>query len=241
MKCRVVPAIDLMDGRCVRLRGGDFATAEVVGENPGAVARSFQEQGFGRLHVVDLSGARDGEPRHVEVVREIVAGTGLEVDYSGGIRRIEQVREVFDCGVRLIVLGSAAIKQLDDVKVWIDAYGPDRFIFGLDVCDGTIRVSGWREDSGVALDDALGNLLELGVSRVMSTDIRRDGLLAGPAVNLYQDLCARYPQLHIVASGGVTTADDVRELASVGVREVIVGKALYSNRIQASDISEFVW
>jgi len=241
MKCRAVPAIDLIDGKCVRLRGGDFATAEVVGENPVAVARAFQEQGFRRLHVVDLSGARDGEPRHIEVVREVVAETGLEVDYSGGIRRIEQVREVFDCGVRLIVVGSAAIKQLDDVKTWIEAYGPDRFIFGLDVCDGTIRVSGWHEDSGVTLDDALESLLELGVSRVMSTDIRRDGLLEGPAVRLYRDLCARYPQLHIVASGGVTTADDVRELAVVGAREVIVGKALYSNRIQTSEISEFVW
>lgn len=241
MKCRVVPAIDLIDGRCVRLREGDFATAEVVGEDPIAVARSFRDQGFRRLHVVDLSGARDGQPRHIDLVRRIVAETGFEVDYSGGIRRIEQVREVFDCGIRLIVVGSAAIKQLDDVRTWIEEYGPDRFIFGLDVCDGTIRVSGWREDSGVTLDEALESLLELGVSRVMSTDIRRDGLLAGPAVSLYQDLCARYPQLHIVASGGVTTADDVRELAAVGVREVIVGKALYSNHIQAADLSEFVW
>lgn len=241
MKCRVVPAIDLIDGKCVRLRGGDFATAEVVGEDPLTVARSFQEQGFRRLHVVDLSGARDGEPKHIDLVRRVVAETGLEVDYSGGIRRIEQVREVFNCGVRLIVVGSAAIKQLDDVRTWIAAYEPDRFIFGLDVRDGTVRVSGWREDSGVTLDEALRNLLELGVSRVMSTDIRRDGLLSGPSVDLYRELCARYPQLRVIASGGVGAADDVRELASVGVREVIIGKALYSDRIRASEIEEYVW
>jgi phosphoribosylformimino-5-aminoimidazole carboxamide ribotide isomerase len=241
MCCRVVPAIDLIDGKCVRLQRGDFATVEVVGEDPIAVAMSFREEGFRRLHVVDLSGARDGTPRHLDIVRDIVKATDLEVDYSGGVRRDEHVERIFESGVRYVVVGSAAIKQRDDVRMWIEGYGPDRFIFGLDVLDGTVRVSGWCEDSGISLEAALENLRQLKVSRVMSTDIKKDGLLTGPSVELYRELGARHPDLFIIASGGVTTAEDIRQLSSVGVREVIIGKAFYSGRINSSEISEFIW
>jgi len=239
MECRVVPAIDLIDGQCVRLRQGDFATVEVVGEDPIAMAKLFRDQGFRRLHVVDLSGARDGTPKHLALVHEMVMATELEVDYSGGVRRIEDVRRVFDSGVRYVVVGSAAIKQPEDVSAWIESYGSERFIFGLDVLDGTVRVS--REDSGVSLEAALENMNGFGVSRVMSTDIRKDGLLAGPSVELYQEILAGYPDIFVIASGGVSTAADIRQLANVGVREVIVGKALYSGRISAAEIREFVW
>jgi phosphoribosylformimino-5-aminoimidazole carboxamide ribotide isomerase len=241
MTCRVVPAIDLIDGKCVRLRRGDFTTVEVVAQDPIAMAISFREQGFKRLHVVDLSGAREGTPMHVEVVRQIVASTDIEVDYSGGIRTMDQVEEIVSCGVRYIVLGSAAIKRREDVKAWIHGYGADRFIFGLDVCDNTVRVSGWQEDTGISIHEALQDLLGLGVLRLMSTDIGKDGLLLGPSVDLYERLCASYPQLTIIASGGVATAEDVRLLSSVGVSEVIVGKALYGGNIAVSDIQEFVW
>lgn len=241
MNCRVVPAIDLIDGKCVRLRQGDFATVEVVGEDPIAMAKLFRDHGFRRLHVVDLSGARDGTPKHLALVHEMVMATELEVDYSGGVRRIEDVRRVFDSGVRYVVVGSAAIKQPEDVSAWIGSYGSERFIFGLDVLDGMVRVSGWREDSGVSLAAALKNMNGFGVSRVMSTDIRKDGLLAGPSVELYQEILARYPDVFAIASGGVSTAADIRQLADVGVREVIVGKALYSGRISAAEIREFVW
>jgi phosphoribosylformimino-5-aminoimidazole carboxamide ribotide isomerase len=241
MSCRVVPAIDLIDGKCVRLRRGDFTTVEVVAPDPIAMASAFRERGFKRLHVVDLSGAKDGVPRHVDVAREIVASTGLEIDYSGGIRTPDQVDEVLRCGVQYVVIGSAAIKRRADVKTWIDAYGADRFIFGLDVRDNTVRVSGWQEDTGISIDEALKNLLELGVTRLMSTDISKDGLLLGPSIDLYERLCQSYPGLRIVASGGVTTAEDIQRLSSVGVSEVIVGKALYSGSISVSNIKEFVW
>jgi len=241
MTCRVVPAIDLIDGKCVRLRRGDFATAEVVAEDPIRMASAFREQGFKRLHVVDLSGAKEGSPRHVDVVRQIVASTDIEVDYSGGIRRLDQVEEILSCGVRYIVLGSAAMKRRDDVTSWIEACGADRFIFGLDVCDNTVRINGWQEDTGISIDAALEDLLQLGVSRLMSTDIRKDGLLLGPSVDLYERLCASYPKLKIIASGGVATAADVQSLSAVGVSEVIVGKALYSGSVSVSDIKEFVW
>lgn len=238
---KIVPAIDLIDGRCVRLRQGDFKQQEVVGESPLDVAREFEKQGFSRLHVVDLSGARAGEPQHLDVVKAITRETNLKVDFSGGLRRTPDIEAAFQSGVSQVVIGSAAVLTPDDVVMWFATFGGEKIILGLDVLDGRVRIKGWEEGSGCTVAQVLARYMDCGLSRVMSTDIARDGTLQGPAVGYYSELCASFPGISFIASGGVSTAQDIRELDTTGVAEIIVGKALYSGSLNLAEVKEFVW
>jgi phosphoribosylformimino-5-aminoimidazole carboxamide ribotide isomerase len=240
-KCRIVPAIDLLDGVCVRLRRGDFASCEVVSEDPVEVAQTFYAQGFRRLHVVDLSGAKCGSPQHLDCVRNIARQTELVIDYSGGLRSAASVEQAFDSGVSFVVVGSLALLNPTEVHSWIKQFGGDRLIIGLDVADGYIRVKGWQEQTDVKLNDAVGQYRALSVRAIMSTDINCDGMLEGPNTAMYRNLRRDYPDVDCIASGGVSSADDIRQLSAIGISEVIVGKALYAGRIDLREVQEFVW
>jgi len=240
-ECRIVPAIDLIEGRCVRLRQGSFEEKQVVGEDPLAVARAFASNGFKRLHLVDLDGARSGFPRHLPLLQKIVSETGLSVDVSGGLRTTDDVTRALESGARQVVIGSAAVERPDLGCEWISRFGPDAIIVGLDVLNGEVRIKGWQEGSALTVAQVLERFAGSGLRWLMSTDISRDGMLEGASVEMYRALRGEYPDLQIIASGGVTNADDVRALADAGVREIIVGKALYSGSLRAEEVREFVW
>lgn len=239
--CRIVPAIDLIDGRCVRLRKGNFDEREVVGEDPVEVARGFAASGFTRLHVVDLDGARSGSPRHLALVQRITAETGLSVDVSGGIRTTRDLAQALESGARQVVIGSAAVERPDMVREWIGQFGSDAVVVGLDVLNGEVRIKGWQEGSSLSVAQVLDRFADSGLRWLMSTDISRDGMLEGVSVEMYRVLRREYPELRIIASGGVTNAADVRSLADAGVQEIIVGKALYAGTLQPGEVREFVW
>lgn len=240
-ECRIVPAIDLIDGRCVRLRKGNFDEKEVVGEDPVEVARSFAASGFTRLHVVDLDGARSGSPRHLALVQRIAAETGLSVDVSGGIRTTRDLAQALESGARQVVIGSAAVERPDMVREWIEQFGSDAVVVGLDVLNAEVRIKGWQEGSSLSVAQVLERFADSGLRWLMSTDISRDGTLEGVSVEMYRVLRREYPELRIIASGGVTNAADVRSLADAGVQEIIVGKALYAGTLQPGEVREFVW
>lgn len=240
-ECRIVPAIDLIEGRCVRLRQGSFDEKQVVGEDPLAVARGFASSGFTRLHLVDLDGARGGSPGHLPLVREIVSETGLSVDVSGGLRTADDVALALESGARQVVIGSAAVERPDMVREWISTFGADAIIVGLDVLCGEVRIKGWQEGSSLTVAQVLERFADSGLKWLMSTDISRDGMLEGASVEMYRALRREYPDLQIIASGGVTNVDDVRALVAAGVREIIVGKALYAGTLKTEEVREFVW
>jgi phosphoribosylformimino-5-aminoimidazole carboxamide ribotide isomerase len=240
-ECRIVPAIDLIDGRCVPLRKGNFDEKEIVGEDPVEVARSFAASGFTRLHVVDLDGARSGTPRHLALVQRIAAETGLSVDISGGIRTTRDLAQALESGARQVVIGSAAVERPDLVREWIEQFGSDAVIVGLDVLNGEVRIKGWQEGSSLSVAQVLERFADSGLRWLMSTDISRDGMLEGVSVEMYRVLRREYPELRIIASGGVTNAADVRSLADAGVQEIIVGKALYAGTLQPGEVRDFVW
>lgn len=240
-RCRIVPAIDLIDGRCVRLTMGDFQKAEIVADDPVKVARSFAETGFSRLHLVDLDGARLGSPQHLTVVEQITKTTKLSVDLSGGLRTAETVERALASGASSVVIGSAAVTNSGEVCSWISRFGAEKVIIGLDIRAGEVRIKGWSEGTALTIDAVLERFLGSGLIRVMSTEISRDGMMMGPADDLYRDLCAKYPEIEFIASGGVSCAQDVKRLSETGVREIIVGKALYSGSLNLPDVGEFIW
>lgn len=241
MTARIVPAIDIIDGCCVRLERGAFGTEQVVGEDPLTVTKSFEEKGYRRLHLVDLSGAKQGTPVHLSILEAICASTSIQVDFSGGLRQEADVRAALEAGANKVVIGSAAVKDRPTCEHWFRCFGPERIILGLDLLNGLVRVSGWQESTELSLSTVVDWYVPLGLKTLMSTDISRDGMLQGPAFTLYEELRRQYPALHLIASGGVSSPEDVRELSRIGVSEVIVGKALYAGMIDSEGVREFVW
>lgn len=240
-RCRIVPAIDLIEGRCVRLRQGNFAESETMGDDPVEIARGFSASGFSRLHLVDLDGARCGTPQHLGIVRRIVRETGMNVDVSGGLRTDDAVAEALESGARQVIVGSAAVERPDMVRGWISRFGADAVVVGVDVLNGEVRIKGWQEGSSRTVHQVLERYADSGLRWVMSTDITRDGMLQGPSLEIYQTLRRDYPDISIIASGGVTSAEDVRALAETGVREIIVGKALYAGTLDQTEVRDMIW
>jgi phosphoribosylformimino-5-aminoimidazole carboxamide ribotide isomerase len=241
MKTRIIPAIDLIDGKCVRLRQGNFNQVEVVDACPVTTAKRFERLGFTRLHLVDLTGAKQGAPAHLGVLQEITAETNLSVDYSGGIRTIESVREVLKLGAAYVVIGSAAVERREEVEEWIKEVGSERCILGFDLLEGTVRVSGWTKESGLSFDQAFSGYWNLGIRSVMSTDISKDGMMGGPGIETYREILSCYQGINLIASGGVRDISDLKRLRDLGVGEVIVGKALYSGSLKLDQAGEFIW
>lgn len=241
MTTRIVPAIDIIDGRCVRLERGAFDTERVVAEDPLELAQRFETEGYGRLHLVDLSGAKSGKPVHLSILEAICTSTRLQVDFSGGLRRTEDVIAAFSAGATQVVVGSAAVKERMVCERWFEQFGAERIILGVDVLNGLVRVNGWQESAELSLSTVVDWYVPAGLKTVMSTDIGCDGMLAGPSFPLYEGLKRRHPELRLIASGGVSSPVDIRGLSTLGVAEIIVGKALYTGALAREEVMEFIW
>ncbi len=232
----LIPAIDIIDGKCVRLTKGDYDQKTVYRDDPAEVAREFEEMGFKRLHVVDLDGAKSKHIVNVDVLRRITSDTNLIVDFGGGIKTEEDIRIAFENGAAMVTVGSIAVTQPDLFLSWIERFGADKMILGADVRNGMISINGWKEDSNEALLPFLKKYVEHGVKNVLCTEISKDGTLGGPAIPLYQEIMATYPSLHLIASGGVSCTDDILELQRKGIPAVVFGKAFYEGRIDISQL-----
>lgn len=232
----IIPAIDLIGGKCVRLTQGDYAREKVYRDNPVDVAKEFQDAGFARLHLVDLDGAKSGRVINWNVIESICGETSLKIDVGGGIKTAEELKRLLNLGVSQVNLGSIAVRNPELVRAWIETYG-DKIILSADVRDGHVAVSGWQEASSLTIDELIKTYEPAGLSYVTCTDISADGTLAGPAVSLYEKLVSAFPSIRIIASGGVGSIDDIERLSTTGVYGVIVGKALYEGKVTAAELT----
>ncbi|MGI6525176.1 MAG: 1-(5-phosphoribosyl)-5-[(5-phosphoribosylamino)methylideneamino]imidazole-4-carboxamide isomerase [Bdellovibrionota bacterium] len=229
----VIPAIDLIEGRCVRLSKGDFSKKTVYGD-PLTIAKTFAESGARYLHLVDLDGAKAGSPQQIHLLESIVKETRLKVDFSGGIRTDSDIKAVFSAGASQITLGSIALKNPELFYQWLDEYGAEKIILASDFRDGLIALSGWTEASEVSLHDFLTTFVKRGGIYTLCTDISRDGMLSGPALNTYQEIQKTFPTLKIIASGGISSRSDITALNQLGLYGVVVGKAFFEGKIPLS-------
>ena len=232
----IIPAIDIIGGKCVRLTKGDYRQVKLYSDDPVAVAQDFEQAGIRRLHVVDLDGAKARHVVNIETLKAITTVTGLEVDFGGGVKTRSDLDQVFAAGARQITAGSIAASNFDEVKKWFQIHGPDKIILGADVLDEQIMVSGWRESSGLDLYEFVASYTDLGLKYVICTDISKDGVLAGPSFELYEKLMTRFPRIHLIASGGVSGKDDLAKLKAQGLYGAIVGKAFYEGRLTLEEL-----
>lgn len=233
----IIPAIDIIDGKCVRLTQGDYGQKKVYNERPLEVALAFEDAGLKRLHLVDLDGAKAGMVRNWKVLEAIAGKTGLVVDFGGGIKTASDVDIVFNSGAALATVGSIAVKDGPLFVSWLQQYGAARFLLGADVKNEKIAVSGWLETTDRWVYDFIDEYIGKGVRQIFCTDVRKDGLLQGPALELYKNIVGKFPDLHFIASGGVSGMDDVRRLEEIGCKGVIIGKAIYEGRIALNELS----
>jgi phosphoribosylformimino-5-aminoimidazole carboxamide ribotide isomerase len=236
----IIPAIDLIDGKCVRLTQGDYARKTVYHNDPLEVALAFEQAGIRRLHLVDLDGAKAGRIMNQHVLEKIVSNTRLIIDFGGGIKTDDDLRAVFDAGAHMAVAGSIAVRHKSLFHAWIRLYGPDKILPAADVKNGYITIGGWQESTTLPLSDFIRENMQQGIRRLFCTDVSKDGLLQGPSLELYKQVIDEFPELELIASGGVSSADDLRRLKDIGCRGAIVGKALYENRISMNDITSFL-
>ena len=235
MKIELIPAIDIIGGQCVRLTKGDYDQKTVYGE-PLDMALEFERIGFKRLHVVDLDGAKSKHIVNENVLKAITTATSLTVDFGGGIKTDEDIEKAFAAGAAMVTVGSVAVTNPDLFMGWLEKFGAERMILGADVRHGKISINGWKEDSGEDLLPFLQKYVDAGVRNVLCTEISKDGTLAGPAVELYKDIMDAYPQLHLIASGGVSSKEDIEALDTAGIPAVVFGKAIYEGRIDLREI-----
>ncbi|MBN2744770.1 1-(5-phosphoribosyl)-5-[(5-phosphoribosylamino)methylideneamino] imidazole-4-carboxamide isomerase [Breznakibacter xylanolyticus] len=236
---QLIPAIDLIDGKCVRLSKGDYDTKKIYNENPLEVALEFEAHGIQRLHLVDLDGAKAGRIINHKVLETIASKTGLVIDFGGGLKTSEDLRIAFESGASMVTGGSIAVKNPDEFTGWVQKYGSGKIILGSDVKDRKIAVSGWLETSNLELFPFLEDYMAKGITQTICTDISKDGMLEGPSLELYEEIQARFPSLFLIASGGVSSMDDIEKLHQAGVPAVIFGKAIYEGRISMAEIERF--
>lgn len=236
MNIELIPAIDIIDGKCVRLTKGDYDQKKVYNENPVEVAQHFESLGFKRLHVVDLDGAKSKHIVNDGVLRAITAATSLVVDFGGGIKTEEDIEKAFDAGAAMVTVGSIAVTNPQLFLNWIEQYGAEKLILGADVRNGKISINGWKEDSSEDLLPFLKQYTDKGVRNVLCTEISKDGTLQGPAIELYQQIMKAYPDMHLIASGGVSCNDDIRALETADIPAVVFGKAFYEGKIKVEEL-----
>ncbi len=234
---RVIPAIDIIDGKCVRLQKGDYSKVKVYDEDPVTVAMSFDDGGIEVLHVVDLDGAKGQEPANLKILEKIKKKTSLKVDFGGGIKSRQSVIDSFNAGADQIILGSLAVTQPDLVKSWIEELGAGQIIIGADTKDNAIATNGWLETHNEDIFSFINNYIADGARHFLCTDIQKDGMLEGPNIALYKKIIAKCEGVQLIASGGVSSMDDVEKLKKIGVEGIIIGKAMYEDKIAISDIS----
>ena len=236
----LIPAIDIIDGKCVRLSQGDYDTKKIYNENPLEVAKEFEANGIQRLHVVDLDGAKSSHVVNYKVLDAIAGHTSLTIDFGGGIKTNEDLMIAFENGAHMVTLGSVAVKKPELFKKWLHQYGAEKIILGADVKDNRISVSGWLEEGPQELMPFLTDYTQEGINKVLCTDISRDGMLQGPSIELYKQVMQRFPTMHLIASGGVSGMDDIIRLDEAGIPAVVFGKALYEGRITLKELKRFL-
>lgn len=236
----LIPAIDIIDGKCVRLTKGDYTQQTTYSDSPADVARRFEDMGFKRLHVVDLDGAKSRHIVNKKCLNDISRLTSLEIDFGGGLKTDDDIQAAFDNGAAMVTVGSVAISAPDLFAKWIGTFGADKIILGADTRDGKVSINGWKEDSATDIFDMLDTYVSMGITKVLCTDISKDGTMQGPAISLYEEIMRRHPSLHLIASGGVSGNDDIMNLDRSGIPAVVFGKAFYEGRIDIDKLRENV-
>lgn len=236
---QIIPAIDIIEGKCVRLTEGDYAQKKIYNEHPLEVALQFEDAGLKRLHLVDLDGAKAGTVKNWKVLENLAARTALEIDFGGGIKQEKDVQIVFDSGSRYATVGSIAVKDEQRFVSWLQQFGADRFLLGADVKEEKIAIGGWLETTDIWIYDFIEKYRQHGVQQLFCTDVKKDGRLEGPSVALYQSILRKFADLQLIASGGVASLSDLEELAVIGCSGAIVGKAIYEGRISLQELQRF--
>jgi len=236
---QIIPAIDIIEGKCVRLTEGDYAQKKIYNEDPLEVAKQFEGAGLMRLHLVDLDGAKAGKVINWKVLEKIANKTSLVIDFGGGIKTEAVLKTVLDTGATYATIGSLAVKEKETFEQWIERYGAAVFMLGADVYEEKIAVGGWLEKTAIDVYDFIGSYMQKGVAQLFCTDIQKDGKLKGPSIELYQKILHQYPSLQLIASGGVSQLKDLQELRTIGCSAAIVGKAIYENKISLLELSIF--
>ena len=237
---RIIPAIDIIEGKCVRLSKGDYATKKIYNENPLEVAKEFEASGISHLHLVDLDGAKSQHIVNYKILEEIASKTDLKIDFGGGLKSNDDLRIAFECGASQITGGSIAVKEPEVFKKWLTSYGADRIILGADAHHEKIAISGWQEASGIEVIPFIKNYVDEGVSYVICTDIAKDGMLEGPSFDLYKRILEQVEGVKLIASGGISHFDELPKLVALGCEGTIIGKAIYEHRISMKQLESFI-
>jgi phosphoribosylformimino-5-aminoimidazole carboxamide ribotide isomerase len=238
-KFEIIPAIDLIEGKCVRLTEGDYSQKKIYNEHPLEVAKQFENAGLTRLHLVDLDGAKSGAVKNWKVLEAIAGKTSLVIDFGGGIKTEKDVEIVFNSGAKFATVGSIAVKEDRVFVQWLKQFGADRFLLGADVKNEKIAIGGWLETTDIGVYDFIEKYIDQGVQQIFCTDVSKDGKLEGPSTELYKQLIERFQNLHLIASGGVSCLQDLDALQHIGCAAVIIGKAIYEGRINLSELSKY--
>ena len=233
----VIPAIDLIDGKCVRLTKGDYNQKKQYDASPLDMALRYQDIGIRRLHLVDLDGAKSSSPKNLHVLEAIATRTSLDIEWGGGIKSDEALRDAFNAGANHLIIGSVAVSKPELFARWLDEFGGDRLVLGADVNDGRVAINGWLEESEQTIEALIDRFTPHGLSEVICTDIAKDGMLQGPTFDLYARLQAAYPEQDIIVSGGISLLSDIQRLDEMNLRHVIVGKAIYEGRITLEELN----
>ena len=236
----IIPAIDIIEGRCVRLSQGDYARTKVYDSSPVDMAKRYADCGVKRIHVVDLDGAKSSSPRNLKTLEKMAVGASVEIEWGGGIKSEESLRALFDYGATYAIVGSVAARTPELFAEWLRVFGGQRMVLGADVRDSKVSVNGWQEDLCVTIEQLVDGFLPYGLSQVICTDISKDGMLEGPSFDLYTDLQSRYEGVDFTVSGGISSMADIERLNELRLRRVIVGKAIYENRITLKDIERWL-
>jgi len=236
----IIPAIDIIDGKCVRLTQGDFMQKTIYSGEPLEMAKRFEAAGLKRLHIVDLDGARSGKPMNLAVLETVASGTSLRIDYGGGIKSEADVEAVFEAGAAIANIGSLAVSEPETFLAWVDKYGRERILLGADAKDGKVMIDGWQTETDTPILTLLRNYAERGVTTAFVTDIGRDGAMNGPSIEMYGQIAVAVREIKLIASGGVRSTDDIDELYRIGCAGVIIGKAIYEDRIKLEDLQKYV-
>lgn len=235
---QIIPAIDLIDGKCVRLTQGDYTQKKVYNEDPVEVAKMFEDAGLVRLHLVDLDGAKAGKVINWKVLENIANNTRLQIDFGGGVKQKADVECILHTGAALVTIGSLAVKNEALFSEWIEEYGADKFFLGADVKEENIAIAGWTETTDMDVYGFINKYLAKGIVNIFCTDVSKDGLLQGPSVDLYKNIISKFPQIELTASGGVSTMADLHSLQSIGCKGVIIGKAIYEGKITLKNLMD---
>lgn len=236
----IIPAIDVIDGKCVRLEKGDFEKKIIYHDDPVEVAKNFEAAGIKRLHIVDLDGAKGQPLKNINTLERVSKNTSLVIDFGGGLKTTENLRSVFNAGASMVSVGSVTIKDPDLFEQWIEDFGAEKFLPGADVLDKKIKIHGWKEDTGIDVFDFIKRITGLGISQLFCTDISKDGMMQGPATGLYKQILTTFPGINLVASGGISCFEDLLSLQAAGCEGAIVGKAIYEQKISLQQIEDFI-